>query len=112
VKNSFTLLAIPDTHPWISTRASPNLLRLAPTGAAIIQDAPRRRVRADIAQSGSITIIAVDARQFTAVTSSDALNVDIPLALGAAVATRSIELAIVFGVEVDNLQVMLADGQE
>jgi hypothetical protein len=58
---------------------------------------------ADIAQSSSITIIAVDTSQFATVTSSDAFDVDVALALAAAVPARSVELAIVFDVEVDDL---------
>jgi hypothetical protein len=56
-----------------------------------------------ILQSGRITVVEVDAHDFTAVTRSSALNIDIPLALAVTVAAGAIDFAVVFGIEVDDL---------
>jgi hypothetical protein len=62
------------------------------------------RVGAHILQSGRVTVVEVDANYFAAVASSSTLNIDIPFALLVTVTAGAIDFAIVFGIEVDDLQ--------
>lgn len=64
-------------------------------------------VGADVLQGSGVPIVQVDADNFTTVVCGSALNVDIALALGAAVAAGAVDLAVVFGVEVDDLEKVL-----
>lgn len=57
-----------------------------------------------IFQSGRITVVEVDADHFAAITRCSALNIDVPLALVVTVTAGAIDFAVVFGIEVDDLQ--------
>lgn len=66
-----------------------------------------RIIRADVPQSSRITIVEVDASQLAGLAATlaggDTLDVDVALALAATVAARAVELAVVLGVEVDDV---------
>jgi hypothetical protein len=61
-------------------------------------------IGAYILQCGRITVVEVDADYFAAIASGSALNIDIPLALLATVTAGAIDFAVVFGIEIDDLQ--------
>jgi hypothetical protein len=86
------------------TRAVSNLFRLAATCATIVEHTWMISVCANVDKCRGIAVVRVDAGDFTTVTGSDALDVDVALALGAAVAAGAVDLAVVFGVEVDDLE--------
>jgi hypothetical protein len=65
-------------------------------------------VSADVVQSTGIAIVRVDAADIAAVVRGHALNVDVALALGAAVTAGAVDLAVVLGVEVDDLKIMVS----
>lgn len=60
-------------------------------------------IGADILQSSSVAVVGVDADDFAAIVGRSAFDIDVSLALRAAVTARSVDLAVVFGVEVDNV---------
>lgn len=60
-------------------------------------------IGADILQSSSVAVVGVDADDFAAIVGRSAFDIDVSLALRAAVTTRSVDLAVVLGVEVDNV---------
>jgi hypothetical protein len=60
-------------------------------------------ISANVLKCGGIAVVEVDASHLATITSCDALNVDVPLALAAAVSARAVDLAVVLGVEVDNV---------
>jgi hypothetical protein len=88
-------------------RASSHLRGLATASTAVVQNARRLVVRADVLEGSRIAIVAVDARDLArlaaALARGDALDVDVALALAAAVAARAVDLAVVLGVEVDDV---------
>jgi hypothetical protein len=61
-------------------------------------------ISTNVDKCGCVPIVLVDAGNFTTVAGSDALDVDVALALGAAVAAGAVDLAVVFSVEVDDLR--------
>lgn len=61
-------------------------------------------VSADILQRGSITVVTVDADNLAPIAGSNAFDVDIALALAAAISARTIHFTIVLGVEIDDLR--------
>lgn len=86
------------------TRAVSDLLRLAVVAAAIVENARVVGVGADILQGSGVPVVQVNADNFTTVVCGSALHVDIALALGVAVTAGAVDLAVVFGVEVDDLE--------
>lgn len=81
--------------------AGSNLLRLAVTLAAIIDNASSLGVSANISERGNIVVVLIDARHLAAAIGSDTVHDDGPRALAIAVATGAVDLAVVVGVEVD-----------
>jgi hypothetical protein len=59
---------------------------------------------ANVNKCRGVAVVRVDAGNFTTIAGSDALDVDVALALGAAVSAGTVDLAVVFGVEVDDLE--------
>jgi hypothetical protein len=60
-------------------------------------------VCANVDKCRGVAVVRVDACDFATVAGSDTLDVDVALALGAAVAAGAVDLAVVFGVEVYDL---------
>lgn len=60
-------------------------------------------VVAVVGVGGLVTVVGVDSHQLTTVVGSSALHVDSAGAVALAVTARAVDLAVVFGVEVDNL---------
>jgi hypothetical protein len=105
------------------TRAVASLCRLTTARAAIVENARVARVRTDVLQSRRVAIVEVDAGHLAAVTRRHALDVDVSLALRSAlsdmvsfcplsifdlnfqtyVSAGAVNLAVIFGVEVDDL---------
>lgn len=83
-------------------RARTNLLRLTTTGTPLIHHTSIARISTNIDQSSSVPIVGVDTSQLTAILGSHTLNVDVTLALRAAVSTRAIELAVVLDIETES----------
>ena len=65
-------------------RAVSDLLGLAATRAAVVEDAGVAGVGADVLQGCRVAVVAVDARDLAAVSCRRALDVNVPLALGLA----------------------------
>lgn len=86
------------------TRTISNLLWLTAVAAAIVEDAGVVGVGANVYQGRSVAIVQVNADNFTTVVCGSPFDVDIALALGAAVTAGAVDLAVVFGVEVDDLE--------
>ena len=86
------------------TRAGSDLLGLTIASATVVEDAGAGSVGADIDQGSGVTVVVVDADNLTTIAGSCSLDVDVTLALGVAVAAGSVDLAVVFGVEVDDLE--------
>lgn len=60
-------------------------------------------IGADIDQCSSIAVVVVDANNLATVVSSCAFHINVPLTLAATVPTRSVYLAVVFSVKVDDV---------
>lgn len=60
-------------------------------------------ISADVDQGSRVGIVVVDADHLTAIVGSCALDVDVALALALAVTARAIDLSVVLGVEVDDV---------
>ena len=84
-------------------RAVTDLLRLAAASTALIHNTGVRSIGADVLKRSRVPIVGVDARDLSSVSGGDALDVDVPLALGLAVPAGAVDLAVVFGVEVDDV---------
>ena len=66
------------------TGAVADLLGLAATRTAVVEDAGVAGVGADVLERRGVAVVAVDARDLAAVARRRALDVDVPLALGLA----------------------------
>lgn len=84
--------------------AGTSLLRFAVALAAIICDTWLVSVCAHVIQGSCITVNSVDTNNLPAVNSSCALDIDVALTLAIAVSARPVNFAIVFGIEVDDLE--------
>lgn len=61
------------------------------------------RVGADVSKRSGIAIVEVDANNLSTIAGRRALHVNVALALLAAVATGTVDFAVVFGVKIDDL---------
>lgn len=84
--------------------ACSDLLRLAVSFTSIIQSARGISIRADILQGCDITECLIDSRNLTTIDSSGTLNVYSTLTLAITVSAGPVHLAIVIGIEVDDLE--------
>ena len=75
--------------PCFSTGANTDLVGFASACATVVQDARVVAISADILESGGVAEVGVDPDDLTTVASSDALHVDIALALAAALLGQS-----------------------
>jgi hypothetical protein len=94
-------------------RTVANLLGLTTASTPLIHNTRVISVCADIDKCSRVTIVGIDAHDLATVIRGSAFNVHIPLTLLAAVAAGTIDLAIVFSIEVDDVDssaaVMLND---
>lgn len=89
--------------PYLCLTGS-NLLRFAVTFATIVGDTWRVGISADIDQSGCIAVGEVDTSDLTAIDGGGAFDVDVALALAIAVSARAVDFAVVFGIEIYDLE--------
>jgi hypothetical protein len=73
------------------TRANASLLRLATTSTTSIHLTLDLCVGADVLESSSVAVVAVDTGQLVSLNGSDTLNVNVTLALGRALIDVSVE---------------------
>lgn len=85
------------------TRAVANLGRLASSSATLIHNAWVRSISANVLESCGITVVGVDTNHFAAIPGSSALDIHVALALARAVSARAVDLTVVLGVKVDNV---------
>lgn len=84
-------------------RAGSNLAGLTTARTALVHDTLVLGAGADVLERRGVSVVLVDAHNLAAVLGRQALDVDVPLALGLAVAAGSVDLAVVFDVEVDDV---------